>query len=139
MKTKHPPGPAMTLGNMREMGVQNLIASCVNDACRHTALIDAWSYPAETEIPYFRRHVVCAKCGMKTARVYRGSRRRGGVAACGARAARRPGDYSAILTYRGMLSVMQEQAPDEFHYRVLSRSFDRRLTRDIGSDFGSRR
>jgi hypothetical protein len=39
MTTTHPPGPAMTLGNMRELGVQRLIASCLNDACRHTALI----------------------------------------------------------------------------------------------------
>jgi hypothetical protein len=30
--TKHPPGPPMTLGNMRELGVQNLIAFCLNDA-----------------------------------------------------------------------------------------------------------
>src|SRR5882724_3311649 len=50
-KPKHPPGPAITLGNMRELGVQRLIASCLNDACRHVALIDVWSYPAETEIP----------------------------------------------------------------------------------------
>jgi len=28
----------MTLGNMRELGVRNLIAYCLNDACRHTAL-----------------------------------------------------------------------------------------------------
>jgi hypothetical protein len=28
----------MTLGNMRELGVQNLVAYCLNDACRHTAL-----------------------------------------------------------------------------------------------------
>jgi hypothetical protein len=35
-KPKQLAGPAMTLGNMREMGVQNLIASCLNDACRHT-------------------------------------------------------------------------------------------------------
>ena len=27
--------------------------------------IDVWSYPAETEIPYFRSHVVCAKCGSR--------------------------------------------------------------------------
>ena len=40
MNSKHPAGPPMTLGNMRELGVQNLIASCLNDACRHTALID---------------------------------------------------------------------------------------------------
>ena len=65
MPPKHPPGPAMTLGNMRQLGVQRLIASCLNDACRHTALIDVFSYPAETEIPYFRSHVVCAKCGSR--------------------------------------------------------------------------
>ena len=53
----------MTLRNMRELGVQNLIASCLNDACRHTALINVFSYPAETEIPYFKSRVVCAKCG----------------------------------------------------------------------------
>jgi hypothetical protein len=64
-KPEQPAGPAMTLGNMRDLGVQRLIASCLNDACRHTALIDVWSYPAETEIPYFRRHVVCAKCGSR--------------------------------------------------------------------------
>ena len=44
----------MTLGNMRELGVQNLIASCLNDACRHTGLIDVSSYPADTEVPWFR-------------------------------------------------------------------------------------
>jgi hypothetical protein len=37
---KHPPGPPMTLGNMRELGVQRLVASCLNDARRHTALIE---------------------------------------------------------------------------------------------------
>jgi hypothetical protein len=53
----------MTLGNMRELGVQNLVAFCLNDACRHQALIDVSSYPAETEVPYFRDKVVCGKCG----------------------------------------------------------------------------
>jgi hypothetical protein len=65
MKPKHPAGPPMTLGNMRELGVQRLIASCLNDACRHAALIDVWSYPAETEVPSFRPRVVCAKCGSR--------------------------------------------------------------------------
>jgi hypothetical protein len=51
----------MTLGNMRELGVQRLIASCLNDACRHTAPIDVSSYSAETEVPYFRSRLVCAK------------------------------------------------------------------------------
>ena len=45
------PRPADALGNIRELGVQNLIASCLNDACRHTALIDVSNYPAETEVP----------------------------------------------------------------------------------------
>ena len=55
----------MTLGNMRAVGVKRLIASCLNDACRHTALIDVSSYPAETEIPYFSARVVCAECGAR--------------------------------------------------------------------------
>ena len=51
----------MTLGNMRAMGVQRLIAYC------HTtpALIDVSSYPADTEVPSFRPRVVCAKCGSR--------------------------------------------------------------------------
>ncbi len=55
---KHPPGPPMTLGNMRELGVQHLIAFCLNDACRHQALIDVSSlsgpsprWPPETIKP----------------------------------------------------------------------------------------
>jgi hypothetical protein len=55
----------MTLGNMRELGVQRLIASCLHDACRHQALIDVSSYPADTEVPSFRSRVVCAKCGSR--------------------------------------------------------------------------
>jgi hypothetical protein len=40
-KSKQPAGPPMTLGNMRELGVARLnLPSCLNDACRHTALID---------------------------------------------------------------------------------------------------
>ena len=50
----------MTLGNMRELGVHHLIASCLNDACRHTALINVSGYPAETEVPC---RVKCGKCG----------------------------------------------------------------------------
>jgi hypothetical protein len=55
----------MTLGNMRDLGVQRLIASCLNRACRHEALIDVSSYPADTEVPSFRSRVVCAKCGSR--------------------------------------------------------------------------
>jgi hypothetical protein len=39
------------------------VASCLNDACRHVALIDVSKYPADTEVPWFRSRVVCAKCG----------------------------------------------------------------------------
>ena len=64
-KPKQPPGDPMTLGNMRELGVQNLIASCLNDGCRHVALIDVSSYPAGTEVPSFGRRAFCGKCGSK--------------------------------------------------------------------------
>jgi hypothetical protein len=64
-KPGQPHGLPMTLANMRELGVQNLIASCLNDACRHVALIDVSAYPAETEVPSFRQRVVCAKCGSR--------------------------------------------------------------------------
>jgi hypothetical protein len=40
MKPRRPPGPPMTLGNMRELGVQHPIAYCLNKACRHQELID---------------------------------------------------------------------------------------------------
>jgi hypothetical protein len=59
-----PTGPPLTLGDMRELGVQNLIASCLNDACRHQ-LIDVSSYPADTDLPSFRRRMKCGKCGGK--------------------------------------------------------------------------
>ena len=64
-KPKQPAGPPMTLGNMRQLGVRNLVASCLNDACRHTALVDVSSYPADTEVPWFRSRVKCAKCGAR--------------------------------------------------------------------------
>jgi hypothetical protein len=41
------------------------IGLCLNDACRHVALIDVSSYPADTEVPWFRSRVVCAKCGSR--------------------------------------------------------------------------
>jgi hypothetical protein len=69
MTTNHSPGRPMTLGNMRDLGVGRLIASCLNDACRHTALIEVWSYPAATEIAYFKRRVVCAICGARGNRI----------------------------------------------------------------------
>ena len=63
---QHPHGSPMTLGNMRQLGVHNLVASCLNDACRHSALIDVSSYPAETEVPSFRPRMKCASAGVET-------------------------------------------------------------------------
>jgi hypothetical protein len=39
-KPKHPPGPPMTLGNMRHLGVHHLVATCLKDACRQQGVID---------------------------------------------------------------------------------------------------
>jgi len=55
----------MTLANMRRQGVQHLIAFCINDACRHQALIDVSSYLLDTEVPSFQRRAKCCKCGGK--------------------------------------------------------------------------
>jgi hypothetical protein len=39
----------MTLGNMRELGVQRLIASRLNDACRHLGLVYVSKFPDDIE------------------------------------------------------------------------------------------
>jgi hypothetical protein len=38
-------------------------ASCLNPACRHTALIDVSKYAAETEVPSFPSRAKCTTCG----------------------------------------------------------------------------
>jgi hypothetical protein len=40
----------MTLGNMRQLGVQHLVAYCHNDACRHQAPTDVSSDPDDVEV-----------------------------------------------------------------------------------------
>jgi hypothetical protein len=55
----------MTLGNMRRLGVHHLIASRLNDVCRHQAIIDVSSYADHVEVPSFQRRVKCGKCGGK--------------------------------------------------------------------------
>jgi hypothetical protein len=68
---EHEPPTArpMTLGNMRDLGVRRLIASCLNHSCRHTTLVEVWTYPAATEITYFKRRVACAICGARGERI----------------------------------------------------------------------
>jgi hypothetical protein len=53
---------------MRRQGVHHLIAFCLNDACRHQAVIDVSSYPGDTLVPWFRSKVTCAKCGARNNR-----------------------------------------------------------------------
>jgi hypothetical protein len=60
-----PPGEPMTLGNMRQLGVQRLVAYCLNPSCRHEGLIDVSKCPAGLEVPAFGKKVVCAKCGAR--------------------------------------------------------------------------
>jgi len=64
-QAKQPPGPPMTLGNMRHLGVQRLTATCLSDACRHQGIIDVSKYPDDTEVPSFASKIVCAKCGAR--------------------------------------------------------------------------
>ena len=55
----------MTLGNMRRLGVQRLVATCLNDACRHQELIDVSKYADDVEVPSFAAKAVYAKCGAR--------------------------------------------------------------------------
>jgi hypothetical protein len=66
---KQPPGPPMTLGNMRHLGVHHLIATCLVDACRHQGIIDVSKYPDDIEVPAFASKIVCAKCGARGRRI----------------------------------------------------------------------
>ena len=61
--------PAYDARQRAPAGVQHLLASCLPDACRHLALIDVSSYPAETEVPSFQR---CAKARAKLTHSGRG-------------------------------------------------------------------
>ena len=61
--SKHPPGPPMTLKNMREQGVRGLAVYCLNHACLHRAVISADDYPDDIEVPSFARRLKCSKCG----------------------------------------------------------------------------
>ena len=64
-KPKHPPGPPMTLGNMRRNGVRNLIAYCLNPICRHEGLVNVSKYPDDLEVPAFAKKVIFMKCGAR--------------------------------------------------------------------------
>jgi hypothetical protein len=60
---KYKPGPPMTLGTMRELGVQRLLVSCLR--CQHEALLDVSSDWADMTVPSFIPRMKCTKCGGK--------------------------------------------------------------------------
>jgi hypothetical protein len=64
-KPKHPPGPPMTLGNMRHLGVRGLAVHCLNPQCRHQTVFSADDYPDEVPVPSFQARMKCRKCGAK--------------------------------------------------------------------------
>ena len=41
----------MTLGNMRHLGVQRRITSCLNPSCRHEGPIDVPNFADDVEVP----------------------------------------------------------------------------------------
>ena len=54
---------------MRRQGVRNLIAYCLNDSCRHQAVIDVSKYPGDVLVTWFAGKVVCNKCGARGRRI----------------------------------------------------------------------
>jgi hypothetical protein len=82
MKTKHPPGPAMTLGNMRELSVRSLDVSYWN---HHQAVLSADRWPDDYRGASCGAHASglvmrffgpsCGSCGAQYARL-RGPNRR---------------------------------------------------------------
>jgi hypothetical protein len=54
---------------MRRQGVRSLIAYCLNNSCRHQAVIDVSTYPGETLMTWFGGKVVCNKCGARGRRI----------------------------------------------------------------------
>jgi hypothetical protein len=52
-----------------EQGVHHLIAYCLNDFCRHQAIVDVSKYPGDTPVPLFRSKVKCGKRGARNNRI----------------------------------------------------------------------
>src|SRR5688500_15435652 len=60
---KAPPGPPMTLANMRANGVRRLVAYCLAPHCYHSAVIEADDYDAALTVKSFDQRMVCTRCG----------------------------------------------------------------------------
>ena len=55
-QTRQEPGPPMTLGNMRSLGVRSLAVSCT--LCHHAAVLSAESCPDHVPVPTFGPRMV---------------------------------------------------------------------------------
>jgi hypothetical protein len=53
-------GPAMTLGNMRALGITSIDVTC---ACKREAIVDASGWPDAIEIPELCWRLKCSECG----------------------------------------------------------------------------
>ena len=62
--TRAPPGPPMTLANMRQNGVRSVTATCAN--CGRSADINVDLLPETLTVPEAGRRLRCSSCGGKT-------------------------------------------------------------------------
>ena len=62
---KHEPGPPLTLGKMRLLGVRGLIVTCLDQLCGHQTIFSVDDYADEIEVPSFVPRMVCSQCGGK--------------------------------------------------------------------------
>jgi hypothetical protein len=58
-----PPGPPMSLANMRQNGVRAVTATC--EACNHSADVNVDALPATVYVPQVARRLRCSSCGGK--------------------------------------------------------------------------
>jgi hypothetical protein len=57
-----PPGPLMTLGNMRSLEVRSLFVTC--ELCHHQAVLSAKRWGDAMLVRSFRPRMVCTCCGI---------------------------------------------------------------------------
>jgi hypothetical protein len=58
-----PPGPPMSLANMRQNGVRVVTATC--EACKHAADVNVDALPETVHVPQVARRLRCSSCGGK--------------------------------------------------------------------------
>ncbi len=68
-KQNHEPGPPMTLGSLRQLGVRGLLRVCLDPKCGHEATMSVDDYPDQIELPSFAPRMACSKCGGKRMKV----------------------------------------------------------------------